>query len=72
MGNFPEMVNFRSANLSEFKSMLDESKYATLYLSSQYQNEIAGLLSEQVLDSISNEFANKPFSLILDETTDTG
>ena len=41
-----------------------------MYLSPQYQNEIAGLLSEQVLDSIRNEFAKKPFSIIVDETTD--
>ena len=64
-GNFIELLELRSRDLPIVQD--DSIKYS--YTSPDIQNEIIDLLSSCLRKTISEECQNRPFSIIMDETS---
>ncbi|CAF1107795.1 unnamed protein product [Brachionus calyciflorus] len=70
MGNFKELIDWYSSRDRSFKSFIENSKKAN-YCSKTTQNELIGILSDQVLKTLVDKVnGNTFYSLIIDETTD--
>ena len=65
-GNFLELIELRSNELSILKDKSIQFKY----VSPDNQNEIIDLLAAEIKRAIVSEVQNKPFSIIVDETPD--
>ena len=61
-----ELLELRSKDLPILQD--DSIKYS--YTSPDIQNEIIDLLSSSIRKTISEECQNRPFSIIMDETSD--